>query len=93
MRPRLVWFVAGTAAGMYSAAKARRAAYRLSAAGLADQAAAAGKAWQAFSAEMHDGMRARENEIAHTLALKAHDASAMMELRPADQALPTKEQN
>src|SRR4051794_35702905 len=67
MMPRLVWFVAGSVAGIYGAAKARRAAYRLSVPGLADQASALGQGLRAFSAEMQDGMQAREHDIARQL--------------------------
>ncbi len=68
MRSRIVWFVAGSAAGVYTAAKARRAAYRLSAPGLVDQAAALGVGWRAFSDEMRDGMQTREQDIVRTLS-------------------------
>lgn len=68
MRSRLVWFVAGSAAGVYTAAKARRAAYRLSAPGVVDQAAALGLGWRELSAEVRDGMLARERQIARRLA-------------------------
>jgi len=68
MRPRLLWFVAGSAAGVYAAAKAKRAAYRLSVPGLADQAAALGLGWRSFSAELRDGMETREREVAHELS-------------------------
>ena len=68
MRPRIIWFVAGSAAGVYAAAKAKRAAYRLSIPGLADQAAAFGLGWRSFSAELRDGMETREREIAHELS-------------------------
>ncbi|MET0819534.1 MAG: DUF6167 family protein [Aeromicrobium sp.] len=68
MRSRLVWFVAGSAAGVYTAAKARRAAYRLSAPGVVDQAAALGLGWRELSAEVRDGMQARERQIARRLA-------------------------
>ena len=67
MRSRIVWFVAGSAAGVYSAAKARRVAYRLSTPGLVDQAAALGLGWRAFSSELRDGMQTREREIVHRL--------------------------
>lgn len=67
MRSRLVWFVAGSAAGVYTAAKARRAAYRLSAPGVVDQAAALGLGWRELSAEVRDGMLARERQIARLL--------------------------
>jgi hypothetical protein len=68
VRSRLVWFVAGSAAGVYTAAKARRAAYRLSAPGVVDQAAALGLGWRELNAEMRDGMLARERQIARRLA-------------------------
>lgn len=68
MKPRLLWFVAGSAAGVYAAAKAKRAAYRLSMPGLADQAAALGIGWRSFSAELREGMETREREVAHELS-------------------------
>ena len=68
MRPRIIWFVAGSAAGVYAAAKAKRAAYRLSVPGLADQAAALGLGWRSFSAELRDGMETREREVARELS-------------------------
>jgi hypothetical protein len=67
VKSRLVWFVAGSAAGVYTAAKARRAAYRLSAPGVVDQAAALGLGWRELSAEVRDGMLARERQIARRL--------------------------
>lgn len=68
MRARIVWFVAGSAAGVYATAKARRAAYRLSMPGLVDQAAALGLGWRAFSAELRDGMETREREVVDELS-------------------------
>lgn len=68
MSARIVWFVAGSAAGVYVAAKAKRAAYRLSMPGLVDQAAVLGLGWRAFSAELRDGMETREREVANELA-------------------------
>lgn len=67
MRARAVWFVAGSAAGVYASAKARRLAYRLSMPGLVDQAAAAGHGWRAFAAEWREGAATREHEIAQRL--------------------------
>ena len=64
MRGRTLWFVAGTAAGVYAATKARRAAYRLSMPGLVDQAAAAGLGWRAVAGELRDGMTLYEHEVA-----------------------------
>ena len=68
MSARIVWFVAGSAAGVYVAAKAKRAAYRLSMPGLVDQAAALGLGWRAFSAELREGMETREREVANELS-------------------------
>lgn len=68
MRPRIVWFVAGSVAGVYATAKAKRAAYRLSVPGVADQAAALGLGWRAFRTELRDGMETREREVAHELS-------------------------
>ena len=67
MKPRIIWFVAGSAAGVYAAAKAKRAAYRLSMPGVVDQTAALGLGWRAFRAELRDGMETREREVAHEL--------------------------
>jgi len=65
---RVVWFVAGAAAGVYSSVKAKRAAYRLSMPGLIDQAAALGSGVRAFRAEMAEGMSAQEQHLrAHLL--------------------------
>ena len=68
MSARVVWFVAGAAAGVYSSVKAKRAAYRLSMPGLIDQAAALGSGVRAFRAEMAEGMQAQEQHVrAHLL--------------------------
>lgn len=67
MTPRFVWFVAGSAAGVYASVKARRAAQRLSMPGLIDQAAALGTGLRAFSAEVADGMHTKEDELRHAL--------------------------
>lgn len=102
MTPRIVWFVAGSVAGIYGAAKAKRAAYRLSAPGVVDQAAALGEGWRAFSAELHDGMRAREHEIARRLSLDPTDQTqhqsarldeAHLDLAELDPAPPDKKAN
>jgi hypothetical protein len=67
MRGRTVWFVAGTAAGVYATAKARRVAYRLSMPGLVDQAAAVGLGWRAFAGELRNGMTQYERQVAARL--------------------------
>lgn len=63
MSARLVWFVAGAAAGVYSSVKAKRAAYRLSMPGLIDQAAALGSGVRAFRSEMQEGMASQEQHL------------------------------
>lgn len=75
-----MWFVAGSAAGLYASAKARRAAYRLSTPGLVDQAAALGVGWRAFSSELQDGMATRERDIVHRLASTVHDHDDLLRL-------------
>jgi hypothetical protein len=67
MKSRIVWFVAGSATGVYTAVKARRAAYRLSTPGIVDQAGALGLGWRTFTSELRDGMQSREHEIARRL--------------------------
>jgi hypothetical protein len=84
MKSRIVWFVAGSATGVYTAIKARRAAYRLSAPGLVDQAAAAGLGWRAFNAELRDGMRAREDEIARRLNSSTSTPPLRLDEAPSD---------
>lgn len=79
MMGRAVWFAAGAAAGVYGSVKARRAAYRLSAPGIIDQAAALGVGWRAFSAEMRDGMQARTDDIVHRLDPAAAAAQLQLE--------------
>lgn len=67
MSNKALWFVAGTAAGIYASVKAKRAAYRLSMPGLIDQASALGVGVRAFKSEMQDGMCEKENEIRQAL--------------------------
>lgn len=62
---RVLWFIAGSAAGVVATTKARRAAYRLSVPGLVDQASALGVGVRAFSAEMRTGMAAKESTLRH----------------------------
>lgn len=83
MTPRLFWFAAGSAAGIYASVKVKRAAYRVTPSGLVDQASALGIGWRAFSAEMRDGMQAREHHIARELSLPLDDSP--YELRTKEQ--------
>ena len=80
MRSRIVWFAAGSAAGLYASVKARRAAYRLSTPGLVDQAAALGLGWRAFSSELRDGMETRQRDIAHELSGDPTDHTDLLRL-------------
>ena len=74
---RVFWFAAGAAAGVYGAAKARRAVYRLSGPGIIDQAAALGVGWRAFSADLRDGMQERQDDVVLRL-----DEAAARQLPP-----------
>ena len=74
---RAFWFAAGAAVGVYGAAKARRAAYRLSGPGIIDQAAALGVGWRAFSADLRDGMQERQDDVVLRL-----DETAARQLPP-----------
>ena len=80
MRSRIVWFAAGSAAGLYASVKARRAAYRLSTPGLVDQAAALGLGWRAFSSELRDGMETRQRDIARELSGDHTDHTDLLRL-------------
>ncbi|EFQ83877.1 hypothetical protein HMPREF0063_10593 [Aeromicrobium marinum DSM 15272] len=84
MRPRVVWFVAGTAAGVYASVKARRAAERLSMPGLVDQAAALGTGWRAFSAEVQEGMAERERDVLRSLHERACTPQLLATPHPLD---------
>lgn len=86
MKSRIVWFVAGSAAGVYSAAKARRVAYRLSTPGLVDQASALGLGWRAFSAELREGMQHREHDIVRQLSTDLPSEPLRLDEAPSDQS-------
>ena len=83
MMGRALWFAAGTAAGVYGTVKARRAAYRVSGPGIIDQAAALGVGWRAFSADLRDGMREREDAVVRRLDPAA--AAHLQLVTPEDQ--------
>ena len=69
MKGRTLWFLVGAGAGVYTSVKARRLAYRVTPAGLADQAAALGLGARAFGDEVRAGMAERESQIADELGL------------------------
>lgn len=80
MMGRVLWFAAGTAAGVYASVKARRAAYRLSVPGLVDQAAALGVGLRALNADLQTGMQQREAQIADRLDRHLTAVPAPLEL-------------
>lgn len=79
MRSRLVWFVVGTTAGVYTTFKARRLAYRLTPSGVADQVGALGVGVRAFTDEVRSGMAQREEQLAADLGLTAQDVPPELE--------------
>jgi hypothetical protein len=79
---RALWFAAGAAAGVYGSVKARRAAYRLSAPGIIDQAAALGVGWRAFNADLRDGMQVRQDDVVRRL----DPAQASLQIQPVEDA-------
>ncbi|UPK76972.1 DUF6167 family protein [Nocardioidaceae bacterium SCSIO 66511] len=81
MKGRTLWFLVGAGAGVYTSIKARRLAYRLTPAGLADQAAAVGLGFQAFGDEVRAGMAEREAQIAEELGLPPQRTPQMIEQR------------
>lgn len=91
MRSRLVWFAVGTTAGVYSSFKARRIAYRLTPAGLSDQAGALGVGLRAFGAEVRAGMAEREAQIADELGLTAPSSTSPARATPELETLDQKD--
>src|SRR5699024_7787011 len=71
MRGRVLCFVVGTTAEIYTTVKARRLAYRLTPAGLADQLSALGVGHRAFTDEVRTGMTEREAQIAEELGMSS----------------------
>jgi len=66
---RAFWFAAGAGAGVYLVIKTRRAADRLTPAGLADQVAATQLATRLFIHEVRQGMAEKETELRSRLGL------------------------
>ncbi|MGH1562884.1 DUF6167 family protein [Mumia sp. DW29H23] len=88
MKGRVLWFVAGTTAGVYGTFKARRLAYRFTPTGLADQVAAWQLGARAFADEVRTGMAERETEIAAQLGLPALPEPRRASLDAARPPLP-----
>lgn len=65
---RALMFAAGVAAGVWASVKARRAAYRLSAPGVVDQAASWRLGIREFGKELGAGMAARRAKQLESLA-------------------------
>ncbi len=66
---RGLWFAVGLGAGLYGSLKARRLAYRVSPAGLADQAAALRLGARALVDDVAAATREREDELLGELGL------------------------
>ena len=77
---RPLWFVAGAGAGVYAAARARRAAEALTADGLRDRV----RGWQVgarlFADEVHRGRTERETELREQLGLRPTPTDGLPEL-------------
>ena len=80
---RPLWFVAGAGAGVYAAARARRAAESLTADGLRDRL----RGWQLgarlFAEEVHQGRAERETQLREQLGLLPTDTRETPELQTA----------
>jgi len=77
---RAVWFVAGAAAGVYGAFRARRTVEGLTPDGLRDRAAGLGVGAQLFVAEVRAGAVEKETE----LRARLQTAASRPELAAAD---------
>ena len=64
---RAFWLAAGAGVGLYGAVKARRLAYRVSPAGVADQAAALRLGAQEILDDVRAGAREKEAELTDKL--------------------------
>ncbi len=67
---RAFWLAAGAGAGLYGAVKARRLAYRVSPAGVADQAAALRLGARELLDDVRAGAREKEAELTAQLGLR-----------------------
>ena len=76
---RALWFAAGASAGLYGAVKARRLAYRVSPAGVADQAAALRLGAQEFLDDVRAGAREKEAELTDNLEQRPRVAVRALE--------------
>ena len=69
---RPLWFVAGAGAGVYAAARARRAARALTADGLRDRVRGWQEGARIFAEEVQQGRAERETELREQLGLRPH---------------------
>ena len=78
---RTLWFVAGTAAGVYASTRARRAAEALTVDGIHDRLTGWFAGAAVLRAEVREGMQEKESELRERLELSGH-------ARPAIAAAP-----
>lgn len=79
---RAFWFAVGAGAGLYGSIKARRLAYRVSPAGLADQAAALRLGARTLAEDIRAGARERETELLDELGIPERRPAARTALAP-----------
>lgn len=70
---RALWFVTGSAAGMYALVKARRTLHAFTPDGIGARAAALGAGARVFADQVSEGMAEREQQLLKQLALSGPD--------------------
>lgn len=75
---RSLWFVAGASAGVYAAARARRAAEALSIDGLRDRVGAAVVGARMFRDEVAQGKAEAETDLRERISLGLHERRELM---------------
>jgi hypothetical protein len=89
---RTLWFAAGAGAGLYAAARARRAAEVLTVDGLQDRVGAAVVGLRMFRDEVAQGKADAETELRGRVGLALHERAQHQELvAPRSTETPTKE--
>lgn len=74
---RTLWFVAGTAAGVYASTRARRAAEALTVDGIHDRLTGWFAGAAVLRAELREGMHEKESELRDRLQLGGHATPAI----------------
>ncbi len=89
---RGLWFAVGLGAGLYGSLKARRLAYRVSPAGLADQAAALRLGARTLADDVAAATREREDELLGELGLprRSDPVRPARPIRPARTVRPVR---